>query len=189
MVFIVLSVCVSSVELPAPSGRRRGPAVSSGQSSPSSMIVTTGAASSPGPHNDHSLTSSRRELETSFPDEANRFRLHQVHQNAVFNRLSTRINGDGFAVDVPKVSTARVHGVGLSTLSEISPAAIGMTATRLPGANPSLANHWPCNLIFGCVLRRKKSPAISIFIFREFMCYPFVGKVFFIVTKTIPKLL
>lgn len=30
------------------------------QSSPSSMMVTTGSPPSPGPHNDHSLTSSRR---------------------------------------------------------------------------------------------------------------------------------
>jgi hypothetical protein len=206
------------------------------QSSPSSMMVTTGSPPSPGPHNDHSLTSSRRlpfhtltrnrtrpvlpavliaqasiqsnipkpapdvlafrqrfadfgnrrgecarrhgnrELEPGFPDKANRFRLHQVHKHAVLNGLPARINGDGFAEDVPKVSTARLHGVGLSSLSVISPAAIATTATRLPGGNPSLASQWPCNLIFGYVLRRKKSPAISTFNVREVMCYSLMGR-------------
>ena len=64
-----------------------------------------------------------------------------------------------------------LHGVGLCALSVIFPAVIGTTATRHPGANPSLASQWPCNLILGNVLRRKKSPAISIFKERVFICY------------------
>jgi hypothetical protein len=58
----------------------------------------------------------------------------------------------------------------------ISPVAIGKTATRLPAGNPSRANHCPSSLILGCVLRRKKSPAISIFKLRAFICYPSIGR-------------
>jgi hypothetical protein len=58
----------------------------------------------------------------------------------------------------------------------ISPVAIGTTATRLPAGNPSRANQSPSNLILGCVLRRKKSPAISIFKLRAFICYPCFGR-------------
>ena len=55
----------------------------------------------------------------------------------------------------------------------ISPVAPGITATRSPGLNPSRASHWPWSRILGCVLRRKKSPAISIFNERVFIGYPF----------------